>query len=100
MDIPKDAVLHLCLGAANRDPTRWADPDSFDLFRPLQRSVSFAAGAHSCLGQHVSRQEMVVALGGLFERFPNLRWDPSQPPATLSGGMLARGPGRLPVLLH
>lgn len=100
VDIPKDAVLHLCLGAANRDPTRWADPDSFDLFRPVQRSVSFAAGAHSCLGQHVSRQEMVVALGGLFERFPNLRWDPSQPPARLSGGMLARGPGRLPVLLH
>ena len=98
--IPKGAILHLCIGAANRDPSRWENPDKFDIFRPIQRSVAFAAGHHSCLGQHVARQEIECALNGLLDRFPNLRWDPSQPPATLRGGLLARAPGPLQVLLH
>jgi cytochrome P450 len=100
VEVPKDAVLHLCLGAANRDPTRWENPDQFDLHRKVQRSVAFAAGAHSCLGQHVAREEMLAAFNTLFDRFPNIRWDPDQPPAFLTGGMLSRGPGPLHVLLH
>ena len=100
VNIPKGAIMHLCLGAANRDPTRWDDPDRFDVRRPVQRSLAFAAGPHSCLGQHVAREEMGAALNALLDRFPNLRWDPSKPPPKLSGGLLARAPDRLPVLLH
>ncbi|MDG2002855.1 MAG: cytochrome P450 [Novosphingobium sp.] len=98
--IPKGAVLHLCLAAANRDPSRWDDPDRFDVHRPVQRSLAFAAGHHSCLGQHVSREEMSTAINALMDRFPNMRWDPSAEPAKLTGGLLARGPGPLRVLLH
>lgn len=98
--IPKDAVLHLCLGAANRDPARWSEPDRFDVHRPVQRSLAFAAGAHSCLGQHVAREEARAALAALFDRFPNMRWDPSKPPARLTGSLVQRGPGPLHVLLQ
>jgi cytochrome P450 len=100
MELPAGAHLHVCLGAANRDPSRWQNPDTFDIHRPFQRSVAFAAGAHSCLGQHVARQEIAAALGALLERFPKLRWDPSYPPARLSGNLAQRGPGPLHVLLH
>ncbi|WP_242130322.1 cytochrome P450 [Sphingobium sp. Sx8-8] len=96
--LPKGAMLHLCLGSANRDPARWENPDRFDITRPVQRSLAFGGGPHSCLGQHVSRQEMVVALNAIFDRLPNLRWDPEQPPARLIGDLFARGPSALPVL--
>jgi cytochrome P450 len=98
VEVPKGALLHMCLGSANRDPARWADPEKFDIFRPVQRAVAFGAGAHSCLGQHVSRQEMVVALNTVFDRLPKLRWDTSKPPARLTGGLFARGPSALPVM--
>lgn len=100
VDIPKGSAIHVCIGAANRDPSRWDNPDKFDIFRPIQRSLAFAAGAHSCLGQHVARQEIECALNALLDRFPNIRWDSSRPPAKLSGGLIARAPGPLPVLLH
>jgi cytochrome P450 len=100
MKIPAGAIMHLCLGAANRDPSRWEEPEKFDLFRPVQRSLAFAAGAHSCLGQHVAREEMLGAINALLDRYPNMRWDPSMPPAKLSGGLISRGPGPLHVLLN
>jgi cytochrome P450 len=98
VEIPEGALVHLCLGSANRDPSRWPDPDRFDIARPLQRSVAFAAGPHSCLGQHVSRQEMVTALNAIMDRLPNLRWDDSKPAARMVGGLFARGPSALPVV--
>jgi cytochrome P450 len=100
VDLPEGAHLHLCLGAANRDPARWDNPDKYDFHRPFQRSVAFAAGAHSCLGQHVARQEISAGLNAIFDRFPNIRWDPSKPPAYLTGSLVQRGPGPLHVLLH
>ena len=100
VDLPEGAHLHLCLGAANRDPARWENPDQFDIHRPFQRSVAFAAGAHSCLGQHVARQEITAALSALFDHFPGIRWDPSKPPAKLTGSLVQRGPGPLHVLLQ
>lgn len=99
VELPKGAVLHLCISSANRDPGRWQDPDRFDIHRPIQRSVAFAAGAHSCLGQHLARQEMTLALNALFDHFPNIRWDPSQPAPFLMGGLMQRGPTALHVLL-
>jgi cytochrome P450 len=98
VEIPKGAIVHMCLGAANRDPTRWNEPEKFDITRPIQRAVGFGGGPHSCLGQHVSRQEMVTALNGILDRLPNLRWDTSEPRARLTGGLFARGPSALPVV--
>jgi cytochrome P450 len=98
VDLPAGAALHLCLGAANRDPTRWTDPDKFDIHRPLQRSVAFGAGPHSCLGQHLARQELVMTFNAIFDRLPNLRLDPAKPAPRITGGLVARGPGPIHVL--
>jgi cytochrome P450 len=100
VQLPEGAHLQLCLSAANRDPSRWEDPDRFDIHRPFRRSLAFGAGAHSCLGQHVARQELTVALNALFDRFRDIRWDPSKPPPYLTGSLIQRGPGELHVLLH
>lgn len=96
--LPKGHMLHLCLGSANRDPERWENPDQFDIHRPVQRALAFGGGPHSCLGQHVSRQEMVVALDAILDRLPNLRWDPEAPPPKIIGDLFARGPNGLPVI--
>ena len=100
VDLPEGAHLQVCLAAANRDPSRWEDPDRFDIHRPFRRSLAFAAGAHSCLGQHVARQELTVAFNALFDRFPNMRWDPEKPQPYLTGSLIQRGPGRLDVRLR
>jgi cytochrome P450 len=99
-ELPAGAHLHVCIGAANRDPARWEEPNRFNIHRPYHRSVAFGAGVHSCLGQHVARQEVATAIGALLDRFPNIRWDPSKPPARITGSMSQRGPGELHVLLH
>jgi hypothetical protein len=66
-------VTMLHLGAANRDPERFADPDRLDLDRPNNRHLSFAWGPHFCLGAPLARTEAMIALRRLLERFPDVR---------------------------
>lgn len=62
------------LVAANRDPDRFPDPDVFDLGRDRTSGhLAFGYGIHMCLGQHLARIELRVALAGLLDRFPTLR---------------------------
>ncbi|KPM50960.1 cytochrome P450 [Frankia sp. R43] len=95
--LPKGSVLHLCIGAANRDPARWDRPDEFDLHRPMKRSLGFGGGPHICLGMHVARAEMAVGISALLDRLPNLRLDPDAAPPRLIG-MYERGATEIPVL--
>jgi cytochrome P450 len=91
------SVLHLCLGAANRDPERWDDPDTYDVQRPSRPSLGFGSGPHICLGMHVARAEMSVALNALLDRLPNLRLDPAASLPRMIG-MYERGVTEIPVV--
>lgn len=94
--LPKGSVLHLCLGAANRDPDRWEHPDVFDPFRSPKPTLGFGGGPHVCLGQHLARAEMTVAITALLDRLPNLRLDPDAEPPRLIG-FYERGATAIPV---
>lgn len=63
----------LLLGAANRDPAVWTNPDQFDPTRPVVTNTSFGGGLHFCVGAPLARLEMRVALSILFNRCPSLR---------------------------
>ena len=61
----------LCIGAANRDPEVFPNPDRLDIERWPNRQLSFAFGIHQCVGLAVARMEAQIALGRFLRRFPN-----------------------------
>jgi len=97
VELPAGSVVHINIGAANRDPQRWERPDEYDITRPVRPNLGFGQGAHICLGMHVARAEMAVAIGALLDRLPNLRLDPdAEQPRFV--GMYERGATAIPVL--
>jgi cytochrome P450 len=84
------------LGAANRDPGRYPDPDSFDVFREDKQHLSFGDGVHKCLGMHLARMEMRVLLNAVLDRLPGLRLDPDAEDPHIHG-LIFRSPPNLPV---
>lgn len=71
VSIPKGTNLHLCIGAANRDPDVFTNPADFDIGRKPNRHLAFAGGPHVCVGLTLARMEGRVALGRFLTRFPN-----------------------------
>ncbi len=62
----------LLLGAANRDPAAWSQPDTFDPMRDVSANTSFGGGLHFCVGAPLARLEMRIALPILFQQCPKL----------------------------
>lgn len=71
--------LYLVIGAANRDPAQFPDPDRFDVGRAANKHIAFGAGAHFCLGAPLARLEAQLALRAMSRRCPNLRLSGDKP---------------------
>lgn len=95
--LPSGSVVIAHLGAANRDPSRWDEPDRFNLFRDPQPHASFALGPHTCVGMHLARMETRVALEALLDQLPDLRLDPDSDDPHITG-LGFRSPTAIPVL--
>ncbi len=67
--------VHLCIGAANRDPAQFPDPDRLDVGRAPNRHLAFGSGPHQCVGLALARLEGRVAIARFLERFPRYRLD-------------------------
>lgn len=95
VEIPAGAVVDLCIGSANRDDRRWDAPEEFDIFRKWLPHLTFAAGEHTCMGLHLARMEMRVALECLLARAENLTLITDDDPHIY--GQPFRSPRALPV---
>jgi cytochrome P450 len=74
--IPSGAFVVTAIGAANRDPQHFPDPDRLDVGRTDNRHIAFGFGIHFCLGAPLARVEGQLALGALMRRMPKLRLAP------------------------
>ena len=77
--MPKGTMVITALGAANRDPAQFPDPDVLDVTRKDPRHISFGFGIHFCLGAPLARVEGQLALGTLLRRMPKLALAESNP---------------------
>ncbi|MBI2913962.1 MAG: cytochrome P450 [Chloroflexi bacterium] len=88
-------VVMTILGAANRDPAQFPDPDTLDIARSPNEHVAFGDGIHFCLGAPLARAEAQTAIGTLLQRLPNLRLEVAEP--EWGGTFVIRGVKGLPV---
>lgn len=95
--IPAGSDIHLCMGAANRDPRAFENPDALQLDRRPNKHLAFAGGAHTCVGLTLARMEGRIAVERFIARFPNYE---IQPGAIRGGRIRFRGFARLPVALN
>jgi len=93
--IPPGALVVVGIGAANRDPAVFPEPDRFDVARTDNRHLSFGFGAHFCLGAPLARLEAEIAFQMLLERFPGLRLEKAD--VTYRPNVVLRGLTALPV---
>src|SRR5262249_26372196 len=93
--IPAGTTVMPLLGAANRDPRKFPDPDRFDPTRNTDGHLAFGHGVHFCLGAPLARLEAKVALEALFQRLPLFVSKKEQIPWIDS--FIVHGPKTLPL---
>jgi cytochrome P450 len=69
--MPESTPVTLCIGAANRDPSQFADPETLDVGRTPNRHLAFATGPHQCAGMALARLEGAIAISRFLARFPD-----------------------------
>jgi len=95
--LPQGAPVGSLVSSANRDETKFPDPDRFDIFRPRGVNIAFGTGRHFCAGHAFSRALIKIAIEELLGRFPRLALNPERPPEFR--GWEFRAPRRLDVTL-
>jgi len=93
--IPAEALVIVGIGAANRDPAAFRDPDRLDLARADNHHLSFGFGVHFCLGASLARLEAELAFGALLERFPRLEL--ASEAVSYRANLILRGLNALPL---
>lgn len=81
-------MVAVCTPAASRDPAEFSNPDVLDLRRQDNRHLAFGAGPHRCLGSHLARMEMIVALEEIHKAMPNYELAPNSKPTHHFGGVM------------
>jgi len=97
--LPAGESVLMLLGAANRDPAQYADPDALDVGRQNVRPMSFGGGIHHCLGAQLARLEAELVFTALVERLPTLELPEKDKPAW-RGTFTLRGLHTLPAVWH
>ena len=95
--VPAGSAMLLLFGAANRDPRRYPDPDTFNIHRDNISHITFGKGVHYCLGANLARLEGRVALDELLNRWPE--WDIDYETARLAPTSTVRGWEELRLVL-
>lgn len=98
IDLPARSLLCLRLGAANRDPLRFASGGELDLSGPVAAHLSFGAGIHHCIGAPLARRELGVALAALLSRFTRIELAPGALPLQYSVSVMTRALLALPLI--
>jgi cytochrome P450 len=97
VSLPEGTQITLCIGAANRDPGQFPDPDRLDVGRWPNRHLAFASGPHACAGLNLARLEGRIAIGRFLARFPAVE---AAGPAVRARRARFRGFSALPVRLE
>jgi cytochrome P450 len=95
--IPKKWTILCMLGAANRDPKQFKQPDQLNLRRLNNQHLAFSAGPHFCIGSQLARMEGQVAISKILQRFPRMRLAGERPQWASTFGF--RGLKSLPVTM-
>ena len=93
--VPAGSVMMLIVASANRDESRWSDPEAFDIHRRVNQLLTFGLGTHYCMGAALARLEARIALEEFLARFPS--WEVDHAGAELSSTSTMRGWETLPV---
>lgn len=93
--VPAGSALLVCLGAANRDPAKYPDPDKLDVHRKAGLHLTFLIGPHYCLGSALARLEGRIALEEMLKRWPT--WDVDWDNAKMAHTSSVRGWEKLPL---
>jgi cytochrome P450 len=94
--LPANTSVTLCIGAANRDPGQFENPETLDLGRTPNRHLAFGTGAHQCAGMALARLEGAVAISRFLARFPD--YDLVAPPVR-GGRVRFRGFLKVPCVV-
>jgi hypothetical protein len=95
--IAKDSKVLVSVGAANRDPRKWSNPDCFDIRRNIIGHVGFGTGIHGCVGQMIARLEVEILLNALARHVSRIEFA-GEPVRQLHNTL--RGFQRLPMRFH